>query len=82
MIVRPEGLALFEVVREGALEGKIVERQFAGESTFYQVDLAIGGQVWVRDRQDAGQVGDHIWVGLESLWPAPIIYRVDPDQNP
>ena len=82
LIVRPEGLALFEVVREGALEGKIVERQFAGESTFYQVDLAIGGQVWVRDRQDAGQVGDHIWVGLESLWPAPIIYRVDPDQNP
>ena len=81
LIVRPEGLTLSLAEQDGSLEGEIVERQFAGESTFYQVDLAVGGEIWVRGREDAAQVGDHVWVRLARERPAPRIYQLTQDQD-
>lgn len=79
LIIRPEGLAFAGGSEGDALNGEIAERQFAGEATFYRVELAIGGEVWVRGGEDAGRVGDHVWVRLASQGPLPRIYAADQD---
>jgi ABC-type Fe3+/spermidine/putrescine transport system ATPase subunit len=81
LIIRPEVLALSGVEEEGSISGKIVERQFSGESTYYAVHLAIGEQVWVRSHEGVGQVGERVWVHLDEQRPAPKAFKLDLDRN-
>jgi len=81
LIIRPEGLAFAGGEEKGALRGEVAKRQFAGESTFYRIDLAIGGEVWVRGREEASQVGDLVSVRLESRRPAPRFYKIESERG-
>ncbi len=61
LVVRPESLTFTNADR-GALAGRVVERRYAGSSTFYAVDLAIGREVEVLAPANAGAEGDTVRV--------------------
>ena len=78
LVVRPESLAFTDADRN-ALAGRVVERRYAGSSTFYAVDLALGREVEVLAPASAAAEGDTVRVA-----PAPgglpaRIFRASPE---
>jgi iron(III) transport system ATP-binding protein len=43
LVVRPEALALAAAGTDGALDGRVVERRYAGPATYYQVEVDLAG---------------------------------------
>lgn len=69
VVVRPEALAFGE-----GLQGRVVERRFAGPVSFFQVALDGGGEVEVMAEPGDAAVGDAVQVGLAPRGPAPRMF--------
>ncbi len=75
LVVRPESLAFVSGQDPRALNGRIVERRYAGPVTYYQVELAAGGELEVLAPSGAAAVGDAVRVAPDPRGPAPRIFR-------
>ncbi|MGB5881860.1 MAG: ABC transporter ATP-binding protein [Thermoanaerobaculia bacterium] len=62
LMLRPQGLSLADGSETEALEGTVLDRRYAGEATYYLVDLEIGGELLVAGAPDSTQVGARVWV--------------------
>jgi ABC-type Fe3+/spermidine/putrescine transport system ATPase subunit len=71
LVVRPESLTF----AESGLEGRVTERRYSGAATYYQVELASGGEVEVQAPADAAAEGDAVRVGLLPGGLPPRIFR-------
>ncbi|MGB5659857.1 MAG: ABC transporter ATP-binding protein [Thermoanaerobaculia bacterium] len=60
--LRPEGLELVEAEQPEALVGEIVERQYRGEVTYYQVSLEMGQELLVVGESDRAATGTQVGV--------------------
>jgi ABC-type Fe3+/spermidine/putrescine transport system ATPase subunit len=69
VVFRPEGLKLVDPETENALGGEVVARRYAGEATFYEVRMAIGGSLLVAAGVDAARPGDEVAVALRPDGP-------------
>jgi len=76
IVMRPEGLSLVAPDQSGALEGQIVERRYAGEITYYGVELEGGARVLVSGSVGSGRVGDRVGVVLRPEGPLPRLFAV------
>ena len=57
LMVRPEALALVSDWADGTLPGRVLDRRFAGASTFYRVGMKDGFEVLVQGRPRRGERG-------------------------
>ena len=72
---RPEGLRLLEPDETaGALVGEVTRRRYAGEATFYEVQLAAGRRLLVADAAGAARVGDRVAVAPRPGGPPPRLF--------
>ncbi len=62
LVVRPESLAFSGGSAEGALEGVIVERRFAGRAAYFLVATEAAGELEVLAAPDAAKEGDRVRV--------------------
>ncbi len=77
-VFRPEGLRLADPGRpENALVGKVRSRRYAGETTFYEVELEVGGRLLVAAPVDAAGVGEEVAVTVRSQGPPPRLFAVE-----
>ncbi len=75
-VFRPESLELVPVGDDSSLDGEIEERRFTGESTYYQVRLAIGESVLVKGGVERSEVGERVGVARRSSGPKPRAFPV------
>jgi ABC-type Fe3+/spermidine/putrescine transport system ATPase subunit len=74
-VFRPEGLRLVEPDEdENTLAGEVISRRYAGEATFYAVELAIGGRLLVAGAVDAARPGDRVAVAVRAAGPLPRLF--------
>jgi len=74
-VFRPEGLRLADPDDTGnALVGEVLARRYAGEATFYEVELAAGGRLLVADDAAAAQPGDRVAVTPRPGGPLPRLF--------
>ena len=73
-VLRPEGLRLAEPEAANALVGEVVSRRYAGEATFYEVELAVGGRLLVAEAAGAAGPGDRVAVEPRPGGPAPRLF--------
>jgi len=82
LVVRPESLAFVSGQDPRALNGRVIERRYAGPVTYYQVALAAGGELEVLAPSGAAAVGDMVRVAPKDSpgagGPAPRIFRRGP----
>jgi ABC-type Fe3+/spermidine/putrescine transport system ATPase subunit len=85
LVVRPESLAFVSGQDPRALNGRVIERRYAGPVTYYQVELAAGGELEVLAPSGAAAVGDMVRVApnasLEARGLAPRIFRRGPSKE-
>jgi ABC-type Fe3+/spermidine/putrescine transport system ATPase subunit len=62
LMLRPQGLSLAKRAAGEALEGTVMDRRYAGEATYYLVELEIGGELLVAGLPGATQVGARVGV--------------------
>jgi ABC-type Fe3+/spermidine/putrescine transport system ATPase subunit len=62
LLLRPQGLSLAARTAGEALEGTVLDRRYAGEATYYLIDLEIGGELLVAGLPDSAQVGARVAV--------------------
>jgi iron(III) transport system ATP-binding protein len=79
LMTRPEGLALVADWADGTLPGRVLDRRFAGASTFYRVEMADGREVLVQGRPDEANAGTAVSLALHPR-ATPIAYA--PDEAP
>jgi ABC-type Fe3+/spermidine/putrescine transport system ATPase subunit len=78
LVVRPESLAFRPEGDPGALAGRVAERRYAGAVTFYEVELAAGGEVEVLAPSDAAAEGQAVRVApLPGGLPPRIFLQVE-----
>jgi ABC-type Fe3+/spermidine/putrescine transport system ATPase subunit len=75
MIVRPEGLSLSALESPAALAGSILERRYAGRSTYFVIALDSGDEVEVLAPSGSARTGDRVFVLPAPGGPAPRVYR-------
>ncbi len=74
-VFRPEGLMLTDPDdEENALGGEVVSRRYAGEATFYEVEMAVGGTLLVAAGFDAAEPGDRVRVAPRPGGPPPRLF--------
>ena len=74
-VFRPEGLRLADPDEEdNALGGEVTSRRYAGEATFYEVELAVGGRLLVAADADAARPGDRVAVAPRPGGPLPRLF--------
>jgi len=76
VVFRPEGLRLAPLDEAGTLEGKIEERRFTGEATFYLVRLASEQKLLVKGELEGPRIGERVGVGLNTAGPRPRSFPV------
>ena len=59
---------------DNVLAGEVAGRRYAGEATFYAVDMAIGGRLVVAAGHDAAVPGDRVAVGPRPGGPLPRLF--------
>ena len=74
VLVRPEGLAFSELRAPLALAGEVVERRYAGVSSFFLVKLSGAGEVEVLAPSQARKIGQQVGVIPAPGGPAPRVY--------
>jgi ABC-type Fe3+/spermidine/putrescine transport system ATPase subunit len=77
LLVRPEALRFAAPGTPGSLSGQVSERRYAGNGTFYLVQLAANGctrEVEVAAGPLAAQVGETVGIALASEGPLPRIF--------
>ena len=74
-VFRPEGLRLVDPDEaDNALGGEVVSRRYAGEATFYEVEMAVGGRLLVAAGLDAARPGDPVAVAPRPGGPLPRLF--------
>ena len=74
-VFRPEGLRLRDPdVAIDALAGEVTSRRYAGEATFYEVELEAGGRLLVADAAGAAKIGDRVAVVPRPDGPLPRLF--------
>ncbi|HEX7181145.1 MAG TPA: ABC transporter ATP-binding protein [Thermoanaerobaculia bacterium] len=81
LVVRPESLSFRPAGEDGALSGRVVERRYAGPVTYYQVQLAEGGEAEVLAASGSAETGDEVGVALVPDGLAPRIFRAQEDRR-
>ena len=71
VVFRPETLSLMRADADATLTGTVRERRFTGDSSFYLVELAMGGQLLVKGELDGPDMGATVGVGLQEGGPPP-----------
>jgi ABC-type Fe3+/spermidine/putrescine transport system ATPase subunit len=71
LLLRPEALRLVPAENEGSLAGTVLERRYAGETTFYRVAVDVGGEVVVADAVRASHEGQKVGIAPNDEGPAP-----------
>lgn len=61
-MLRPQGLSLADRAAGEALAGTVLDRRYAGEATYYLVELEIGGELLVAGLPNSTQVGARVGV--------------------
>jgi iron(III) transport system ATP-binding protein len=82
LMVRPEALELQVDGGSDALSGRLIERRFAGNGTFYLVALDRGGEVEVLAPPHAAKPGDAVHVALRPGGPSPRIFTTSRATSP
>ena len=77
LIARPETLALAEPGTAGALPGRVVDRRYAGVSTYFTVALDNGPEVDVLASVRAAREGDRVAVAQQTREPNARIFPRD-----
>ena len=62
LMLRPQGLSLADRAAGEALEGTVLDRRYAGEATYYLIELEIGGELLVAALPDSTRVGARVAV--------------------
>ncbi|MGB6992003.1 MAG: ABC transporter ATP-binding protein [Thermoanaerobaculia bacterium] len=62
LMLRPQGLILADRAAGEALAGTVLDRRYAGEATYYLVELEIGGELLVAGLPNSTQVGARVGV--------------------
>ncbi|HEX9670860.1 MAG TPA: ABC transporter ATP-binding protein [Thermoanaerobaculia bacterium] len=75
LLVRPEALELRPRGGFEALAGRVVERRYAGQGTYYTVALASGSELEVLSGPHAAAVGETVHVGPRAGAALPRIFR-------
>ncbi|HEX4960665.1 MAG TPA: ABC transporter ATP-binding protein [Thermoanaerobaculia bacterium] len=75
LVVRPESLAFSPTADPRALAGRVTERRYAGQVTYYEVALTAGGEVEVLAPSGAAATGDAVRVVPSAAGPAPRMFR-------
>lgn len=70
LLLRPEGLRLVPAESEGSLAGTVLERRYAGETTYYRVKVDAGGEVVVADAVRAADEGRKVGIAPSDEGPA------------
>ncbi len=79
-VFRPEGLRLSEPDTTGnALAGEVKTRRYAGETTFYEVEMEVGGRLLVAGPADAAAVGDRVGVAPRPAGPPARLFAEEPE---
>jgi ABC-type Fe3+/spermidine/putrescine transport system ATPase subunit len=74
-VFRPEGLRFTDPDEaDNALIGEVAARRYTGEATFYEVELAVGGQLLVAADATAVKPGDRVAVAPRAKGPLPRLY--------
>ncbi len=74
-VFRPEGLRLVDPDKEeSSLVGEVISRRYAGEATFYEVEMAMGGRLLVAAGVDAARPGDRVAVAPRPGGPLPRLF--------
>jgi ABC-type Fe3+/spermidine/putrescine transport system ATPase subunit len=74
-VFRPEGLRLGDPEEEeNALSGEVISRRYAGEASFYEVEMAVGGRLLVAADADAARPGDRVAVAPRVGGPLPRLF--------
>ena len=68
-VFRPEGLSLVALETTDALRGTVSARRYAGETTFYEVELEIGGRLLAAGSVSAATEGDQVAVAARPEGP-------------
>ena len=74
VVFRPEGLQLLPPEVPGGLAGRILDRAYTGEATFYRVGLDVGGDLLVAGPIRAGDPGDRVGVAFREGGPPPALF--------
>jgi ABC-type Fe3+/spermidine/putrescine transport system ATPase subunit len=82
LVIRPESLTFAPTGEPKALTGRVIERRYAGQSTYYQVAIKAGGEVEVLAPSEAAAVGDTVRVAPNPAGPPPRLFRREPHPNP
>ncbi|MFY9552809.1 MAG: ABC transporter ATP-binding protein, partial [Thermoanaerobaculia bacterium] len=77
LVVRPEALAFAGASADGALEGTVVERRYAGGTAYYLVSTA-AGDVEVLAPAASHREGDRVAVVLSAAGPPPRVFPREP----
>ena len=75
LVARPEALEISRKIPDDALAGRVSERPYAGEVTYYRLELEIGGEVLVIGAADAAREGDQASASPRAGGPPPRIFR-------
>ena len=73
-VFRPEGLRFAAPEAASALVGGVVARRYAGEATFYEIELAVGGRLLVAEAAGAARPGDRVAVETRPGGPLPRLF--------
>jgi ABC-type Fe3+/spermidine/putrescine transport system ATPase subunit len=71
LLLRPESLRLVPAESEGSLAGTVLERRYAGETSYYRVAVDGGGEVVVAGAVLAASEGQQVGVSPSGEGPAP-----------
>ncbi len=75
LVARPESLTFAPAGDPKALAGRITERRYAGGAAYYQVALALGGEVEVQASSRAAEVGQEVRVAPNAEGPVLRMFR-------
>ncbi len=75
-LLRPESLRLVDPDGSAdSLAGEVRSRRYAGETTYYEVELAVGARLLVADAHDAARAGQRVAVALRPDGSPPRLFR-------
>jgi ABC-type Fe3+/spermidine/putrescine transport system ATPase subunit len=79
-VFRPEGLCLADPDEAvNALAGDVTSRRYAGEATFYEVEMEVGGRLLVAAEADDARPGDRVAVMPRPDGPPPRLFPEAPE---
>lgn len=81
VVFRPESLELATADRKDALTARVESRHYAGDATFFNLNLDEGGSLTVRGDLGQADRGDRVWVGLRPDGPSPRAFPLSDEES-